>query len=186
MIINNDTIIKDDNPLIRSKSVDVALPLSQADRDLLMSMYRYVDESTNEAIAKEKNLKPAVGIAAIQVGVAKKMTAIILKDDEGNKTFSYALANPKIVSNSIEKSYLGNGEGCLSVAGEHEGYIYRSTRVKVVGYDLLTDQNVTIKAEGYEAIVLQHELDHFKGVLFYDHINKANPLYKDPNANIIE
>ena len=64
--------------------------------------------------------------------------------------------------------------------------IYRSARVKVKGYDLLTDSNVEIKASGYLAIVLQHELDHFKGILFYDHINKKDPFYVDENAYCIE
>lgn len=186
MIINNDTIIKDDNPLIRQRSEDVVLPLSKEDEALLMDMYNYVNESTIEEIAKEKNLRPAVGISAIQVGVLKKMTAIILKDENGEIVKQYALVNPKIVSSSLEKAYLKSGEGCLSVDGEHQGYIYRSARVKVKGYDLLTKENVEIKANGYLAIVLQHELDHFKGKLFYDYINPNNPFYEDDNALCIE
>ncbi len=186
MIINNKTIIKDNDPLIRQRSKDVALPLSDDDKQLLMDMHEYVYESTIDEIAEEKDLRPAVGISAIQVGVAKKMTAIILKDEEGNVIVDYALVNPKIISSSIEKAYLKTGEGCLSVDGKHEGYIYRSARVKVKGYDLLTDKNVEIKANGYLAIVLQHELDHFSGVLFYDHINKKNPFYEDLEAFCIE
>ena len=186
MIINNETIIKDSNPLIREKSKDVTFPLSQEDKDLLMEMHKYVYESTIDEIAEEKNLRPAVGISAIQVGVPKKMTSIIIKDSEGNVKVEYALINPKIVSNSVEKSYLKSGEGCLSVVKDHEGYIYRSARVKVKGYDLLTEKEVEIKASGYLAIVLQHELDHFKGILFYDHINKKDPFFEDPNAICIE
>ena len=63
MLINNDTIIKDDNPLIRERSLDVELPLSKEDESLLMDMLTYVKESTDEEIAKEKNLRPAVGIS---------------------------------------------------------------------------------------------------------------------------
>ena len=186
MLINNDTIIKDDNDLIRQKSMDVSLPLSDQDRQLLMDMLKYVDDSTVEEIAEANNLRPAVGISAIQVGIPKKLTAIMLKDDEGNILYQYALVNPKIISNSIEKAYLTTGEGCLSVEDEHQGYIYRPMRIKVKAYDALQDKEVIIKAEGYKAIVIQHELDHFKGILFYDHINKANPKYVDPNAIAIE
>ena len=186
MLINNDTIIKDDNPLIRQKSTDVSLPLSDEDKNLLLDMLKYVDDSTIEEIAEKENLRPAVGISAIQVGVPKKMTAIILKDGDWNKVYEYALVNPKIVSNSIEKTYLATGEGCLSVPDEHEGYIYRSARVKVKGFDILQNKDIEIKASGYLAVVLQHELDHFKGILFYDHINSANPKYVDPNAIVIE
>lgn len=186
MLINNDTIIKDSDDLLRQKSVDVSLPLSDEDKETLLSMLKYVDDSTDEKLAEELNLRPAVGISAIQIGIPKKMTAIILKDENNNKIYEYALVNPKIVSESIEKSYLSSGEGCLSVEDDHQGYIYRSARVKVKGYDLLQDKQIEIKAQGYLAIVLQHELDHFKGVLFYDHINKEDPFYKDPQANVIE
>lgn len=186
MLINNDTIIKDDNPLIREKSFDVDLPLSKEDEELLMDMLNYVIESTDEELSKEKNLRPAVGISAIQVGKNKKLTAIVIKDADGNIKYKYALANPKIVSYSVEKAYLKSGEGCLSVAKEHEGLIYRPARIKVKAYDALKKENVIIKASNYLAIVFQHELDHFKGILFYDHINKDNPLYEDPNAIAIE
>lgn len=186
MLINNDTIIKDDSELIRQKSIDVALPLSDEDRNLLLDMLKYVDNSTIEEIAQRDNLRPAVGISAIQVGVPKKMTAIILKDENGNKVYEYALINPKIISNSIEKSCLSTGEGCLSVIEDHQGYVYRSSRVKVKGFDILQNKEIIIQASDYLAIVLQHELDHFKGILFYDHINKSNPMYEDPNATIIE
>lgn len=186
MLINNDTIIKDDNDLIRQKSSDVSMPLSQEDRNLLLDMLKYVDDSTIEEIAEKQNLRPAVGISAIQVGIPKKMTAVILKDGEGKKVYEYALVNPKIISNSIEKTYLATGEGCLSVAEDHKGYVYRSARVKVKGFDILQNKEIVIKADGYLAVVLQHELDHFKGVLYYDHINKANPEYADPDAIVIE
>ena len=186
MLINNDTIIKDDNSLIRQKSVDVSLPLSDEDKSLLLDMLKYVDDSTVEEIAERKNLRPAVGISAIQVGIPKKMTAVILKDADGKKIYEYALVNPKIISNSVEKTYLASGEGCLSVVDEHEGYIYRSARIKVKAFDILQNKEILIKAGGYLAVVLQHELDHFKGILFYDHINKKDPKYIDPEAIVIE
>ncbi len=186
MLINNKTIIKDNDSLIREKSNDVPLPLSKEDEELLMSMWEYVDKSTNAEIAQAEDLRPAVGISAIQVGIPKKMTAVILKNAQGDKIHSYALVNPKIVSQSVELAYLGSGEGCLSVPSDHEGYVYRPARIKVKGYDLLTKQNVEIRATNYFAIVLQHELDHFKGTLYYDHINKVNPFVEDPNAICIE
>lgn len=186
MLINNDTIIKDDNELVRQKSQEVTFPMSQEEKDLLLSMLKYVDDSTDEEIAIRDNLRPAVGISAIQVGVPKKMTAIVIKDENNNKVHEYALVNPRIVSESTEKAYLTTGEGCLSVEDEHQGYIYRAKRVKVRGYDLLQDKMIEIKAEDYFAIVLQHELDHFKGILFYDRINKDDPFIKLDDAVEIE
>lgn len=186
MLINNDTIIKDNDPLIRKKSADVVLPLNEEDRTLLMEMLKYVDESTIPEIAEKENLRPAVGISAIQVGVPKKMTAIVIKDEEGKKECEYALVNPKIISNSVEKACLSSGEGCLSVVEEHEGLVYRSARVKVKAYDALKNEEIIIKADGYLAIVLQHELDHFKGILFYDHINTKDPYHQEAGSLIID
>lgn len=186
MLINNETIIKDDNPIIRQKSQDVVLPLSDEDKETLLTMLQYVDDSTDPEKAEKFNLRPAVGISAIQIGIPKKMTAVILKDENGNKEYEFALVNPKIVSNSVEKSCLSTGEGCLSVVDEHQGYIYRSKRVKVRAYDLLQDKQIEIKADGYLAIVLQHELDHFKGTLFYDYIDKDNPFKQLDNSEIID
>lgn len=186
MIINNKTIIKDNDKLIRTKSEDVSLPLSPEDKQLLLDMHKYVYDSTIDEIAQIEDLRPAVGISAIQVGVAKKMTSIIIKDEEGKVLIEYALVNPKIISSSVEKAYLKAGEGCLSVDEQHQGYVYRSARCKVKAYDLITDKDIIINASGYLAIVLQHELDHFKGILFYDHINKTKPFYEDPEAICIE
>lgn len=186
MLINNDTIIKDTDPLIREKSLDVALPLSKEDKDLLMDMLTYVKESTDEEIAKTKNLRPAVGISAIQVGVKKKLVAIALKDEEGKFIYEYALANPKIISYSTERSCLSGGEGCLSVDGEHQGYVYRQARCKVKAYDALKEEEVILKLSGYISIIFQHELDHFNGVLFYDHIDINNPFKEVENSFIIE
>lgn len=185
MLINNDTIIKDDNPLIREQSEDVALPLSKEDEQLLREMFQYVVDSTDEEKAEKFNLRPAVGISAIQVGVKKKMTAVVVQDEDKNGEpirYEYMLVNPKIISSSVQKAYLKGGEGCLSVEGEHEGFVPRAARIKVKAYDLIQGKEITIRARGYFAIVLQHEIDHFSGILFYDKINKTNPFAPIPGA----
>ncbi|MBQ1468017.1 MAG: peptide deformylase [Solobacterium sp.] len=189
MLINNETIIKDNDPKIREKSQPVPLPLSQEDETLLRELYQYVENSTKPEIAEKENLRPAVGISAIQVGVPKQLTAVIVRlsgdDDEEEIVYRYMLANPKIVSSSVQKAYLESGEGCLSVEEDHDGYVVRSARVTVQGFDLVTGQDITIRARGYLAIVLQHELDHFKGILFYDHINPEDPYPEVPNSIVI-
>ena len=84
MLINNDTIIKDTDERIRLVSEDVPLPLSAEDEALLRDMFQYVIDSTDEEKAERLNLRPAVGISAIQVGVPKKMTAIEVDDQDKN------------------------------------------------------------------------------------------------------
>ena len=104
MVINNDTIVKDSDPSVRRKSLPVALPLSEEDKTILQEMYQYVLESTDEETAQEKNLRPAVGISAIQIGIPKQLTAVIVHDIDKNDeevTYSYMLANPRITSRSI-------------------------------------------------------------------------------------
>lgn len=185
MKINNDTIIKDNNKLIREKSKEVSLPLSIEDEKLMADMLKYVKDSIVPEIAKKENLRPAVGISAVQVGVLKRMTAISFTDIDknGNEVLvEYCLVNPKITSRSVQLAYLESGEGCLSVDIKHEGYVYRHARIVVEGFDTLTNKMVSIRARGFLAIVLQHELDHFDGILFYDHIDKKDPFKKIEDA----
>ncbi len=169
MELSNASIIKDDNPQIRVRSENVSLPLNAEDRELLEAMYQYVKDSQDDELCQARDLTPSVGIAAIQLGVPKKMIAVVTENDEGEPV-EWALVNPKIISKSVQMTGLSKGEGCLSVPGSHPGIVARPYHIKVKAYDLLSDQNVLIDAKGYEAIVLQHEIDHLSGILFYDHI----------------
>lgn len=189
MILMKD-IIDDHNPLIREISQPVELPLSKEDEQLLKEMHEFLVNSQDEEMSDKYDLRPAVGIAAIQLGIPKRMCAIhvLSFDEDGNVTKSedYALVNPKIVSYTEKPSYLKDGEGCLSVNENIDGIVPRHAKVTVKGYDALTKQDVTIVARGFLSICLQHELDHFEGNLFYDRINKDNPKQPIPGAMIIE
>ena len=178
MVLSNDDIIIDSDPRMRMRSESVALPLSEEDRELLLALHSYVKRSQDDELCQTDNLSPAVGLAAIQVGVAKKMIAVVV-DDEDGECIEFALANPRIVNKSKMKATLSTGEGCLSVPEFHPGHVARNNRIKVKAYDLLTDQELTIEAEGYLAIVLQHEIDHLSGVLYYDRIDESIMQLKD-------
>ena len=183
-------IIDDSNKKIREVSKEVPLPLSDEDRDLLFKMHEFLVNSQDPELSKKYDLRPAVGIAAIQLGIPKRMCAIHVLDydSKGNvvKANDYALVNPKIVSYTQKNSFLRDGEGCLSVNKEVQGYVPRHAKVTVEGYDLLTDQEVKIVARVFLSICFQHELDHFEGTLFYDRINKDNPFAPIENAMVIE
>ena len=189
MILMKD-IIDDHHPLIREISQPVSMPLSQEDEQLLLDMHEFLVNSQDEEISEKYQLRPAVGIAAVQLGILKRMCAIhvLTYDQDGNikKADDYALVNPKIVSYTEKQSYLKDGEGCLSVNEDKEGYVPRHAKVTVEGFDALTDQPVKIIARGFLAICIQHELDHFDGILFYDHINKDYPMLPIENAMVIE
>ena len=185
MKLNYQNIIKDDNSLLREKSEPVALPLSAENQELLTAMLTYVKDSVDPQKSQEEDLRPAVGIAAIQLGIRKQMIAVAIQDENGD-FLEYALVNPKIISHSVQNSYLKNGEGCLYVENMHEGYVYRHARIIVKAYDLLQEKEITLRAKDYLAIVLQHEIDHLSGTLYYDHIDKTDPFKEDPEAVVIE
>ena len=133
-------IIDDSNKKIREVSKEVPLPLSDEDRDLLFKMHEFLVNSQDPELSKKYDLRPAVGIAAIQLGIPKRMCAIHVLDydSKGNvvKANDYALVNPKIVSYTQKNSFLRDGEGCLSVNKEVQGYVPRHAKVTVEGYDL--------------------------------------------------
>lgn len=112
------------------------------------------------------------------------MIAVHVEDEKG-KLYSYALFNPKIVSHSVEKSYLKNGEGCLSVDEPHPGLVPRHARVTVKGYNM-NGEEVKIRLKGLPAIAFQHEIDHLNGILFYDRIDQENPFGPIENGIAIE
>ena len=83
MSLNYDDIVKDTDAIVRTKSEPVTLPLGAEDEALLQDMLTYVRSSQDAEIAEKENLRPAVGIAAIQLGVPKRMLAVVVPNEEG-------------------------------------------------------------------------------------------------------
>lgn len=187
--IRTDQILLDPNPVLREKAKPVRLPLSKQNRDILEGLLDYVRRSHVPELVEKENLKPASGLAAPQLGILKRMLAVVIDfvhEDDSVETLEFALANPKVISYSVKEAAIKAGEGCLSVEDPHPGLVYRPQRVKIQAYDLLQDKMITITASGYLAIVLQHEIDHLNGILFYDHIDVNMPWAIKENALIIE
>ena len=134
--------------------------------------------------AKKHNIRPGIGLAAIQIGLLKRMFVIYY--GEGEDLVQYQLVNPKIIEYSLRKCALKDGEGCLSVDNEHPGYAHRYYKIKLKAFDALTNQEVVITARGFDAIVLQHEYDHLDGLFFYDRIDKNKPSIQLMNEELIQ
>ena len=185
-MITMKEIITEGNELLRVKSELVKIPMSDEDKKTMDEMIDYIFNSIDEEIAKKYDLRPAVGIAAPQIGINKKMLVIYTFDEKGNEHF-YPMVNPKLISYSDEQTYLDCGEGCLSVTRETKGYVHRSKRVTVETYLYLENKLVktTLRLKGYVAVVFQHEYDHLFGTLFVDRINKENPFYIPENSKPI-
>ena len=110
---------------------------------------------------------PGVGLAAIQVGEARRIVTVdTAKKDEPKSP--QVFINPEIVWSSEEKNTYE--EGCLSIPEYYEE-VERPSEVKVRFMDL-NGKTQEVAANGLLATVLQHEIDHTNGVLFIDHISK--------------
>ena len=176
-------IVKDSNPIMRKRSLPVEMPLSPKDKETLDAMLEYLKLSQDEEYAKKHNIQAGVGMAAIQIGLLKRMFVIHYETNDGPVT--YQLVNPQIIETSIKKCALEAGEGCLSVPNHHEGLVHRYYKIKMKAYDALRDEDIIITAMGYDAIVLQHEYDHLEGKFYYDRINPMDPNGKMPGEEII-
>ena len=176
-------LVKDNNPIMRQRSLPVDLPLSKHDKNTLDLMLNYLKKSQDEKYATKHNIREGVGLAAIQIGLLKRMFVVCF--DYEDEHVEYQLVNPRIIETSVRKCALQNGEGCLSVDEEHYGLVHRYYKIKMEAYDALSGQNVLIEAKGFKAIVLQHEYDHLNGMFFYDHIDKNNPNQKLNNEEIL-
>jgi peptide deformylase len=179
-----DDIIRDGHPTLRTIAVEVPLPASKEDKEILKSLLEYVQNSQNPELALKYGLRPGIGLAAPQINVSKRMIAVHLHDEKGN-LYSYALFNPKIVSHSVEKAYLTSGEGCLSVDENIPGFVPRFARVTIKG-TTLDGVEVKLRLKGLPAICFQHEIDHLNGIMFYDHIDKLDPFKIIDGAIAIE
>jgi peptide deformylase len=110
---------------------------------------------------------PGIGLAAIQLGVPRRMVVIDLAK-EGEEKRPQFFANPEIISVSDEIS--DYEEGCLSIPDFYE-MVQRPKAIRLRYQDRLGEPH-EIEASGLLATCLQHEIDHLDGVLFIDHISK--------------
>ena len=186
-------IIREGHKTLETVAKEVKIPLSQADKKLLKDMLQFVINSQDEETATKYELRPAVGIAAPQVNVSKRMFAAHVTDFDGI-LYSYALVNPVLKAKSKEIIYVPGGEGCLSVDRVTEGITprYKSVTFEALAYDIESDQLIPVELhlEGYVGIVFQHEFDHINGIMFttklFSELPFAEPAFhlEDENDTI--
>ena len=110
---------------------------------------------------------PGIGLAAVQVGVPKRIIVMDISRDENNKEPRY-FVNPVIKNKNKEQSTYE--EGCLSVPDQFaEIERPNSCEVEYLDYD---GKKQILKAEGLLATCIQHEMDHLEGILFIDYLSK--------------
>lgn len=175
-------IVGESNDILMRPTKLVPMPPSPEDVAELESMLQFLKNSQDEKIATEYGLRPGVGLAANQIGLDKSMFALYFKAGEDHEV-ELMLFNPKIISHSVDMTYLTEGEGCLSVDRDVIGYVPRYERIKVRG-NTIDGKEVVVALRSFTAIVAQHEIDHLNGIMFYDRINKENPFKLPENVNI--
>ena len=147
-------ILIEPDPLLRKISVSVEKvdsKIQQIMDDMLETMYD----------------APGIGLAAIQIGIPKRIIVIDLAK-EGEKKNPLFIVNPQIVFKSDNEATYE--EGCLSIPGQF-AKIQRPEKctIKFLDYE---GKEKEIKTEGLLATCIQHEIDHLNGILFIDYLSK--------------
>lgn len=171
-------IYDEKDAILHKVSEDVTFPVSEEDRKLAEDAITYLKMSQDEKIAEKYDIRAGMGMAFVQMGKLKRIFVVANQLDDGSFE-EYTIINPKIISQSEEMVYVGEGEGCLSVNREVEGIVPRHARITIEYYDYEGNKKVKRAREDL-AIAFQHEIDHLNGILFVDKIDKKNP-YKDAN-----
>ena len=147
-------ILTEPNEILRKKS----LPVDNVDKDLQILM----DDMLETMYAA-----PGIGLAAIQVGIPKRVIVLDIEQKEGEKKPLF-FVNPEIIQKS--KNLSTYEEGCLSVPGQF-AEIDRPDRCHLKYLDYYGEKK-EINAEGMLATCIQHEMDHLEGILFIDYLSK--------------
>jgi peptide deformylase len=147
-------ILTEPNKILREKS----LPVEKMDADV----QKLMDDMLETMYAA-----PGIGLAAIQVGIPKRVIVLDIAKKDGPKNPLF-FVNPEIIEKS--ENNLTYEEGCLSVPGQF-AEIDRSDKchLKYLDYH---GQPKEIKTEGMLATCIQHEIDHLEGILFIDYLSK--------------
>jgi|SRR6266496_2592416 len=166
--MTKDHIITLPNPHLRKKSQRIHVVTDEV-KKLIQNM----EEAT---LDWEDHRPHELGVALAAVQIDEMYRAVIIRSDFDNKddrTF-FSLINPEIVKTEGDIKY--DHEGCLSVKDVY-GLVPRYDRIRIKAMDLKGNE-IRLKAEGFLARVLQHEIDHTNGIMFIDHIKNEDAFFK--------
>lgn len=173
-MLKTKDILDEKDKRLRQVSEEVVFPMDEDDKNTINLIIEHLTNSQIESLAEKYDLRPGMGMAAIQLGIPKRYFVVVHEQEEKETFKNYVIVNPKIVSKSEEIIYVEEGEGCLSVNREVDGIVPRNARITIEGFDV-DGNKIRIRAREELAIAFQHELDHLNGILFVDRIDKENP-----------
>ncbi len=155
-------IVKYGKKILRQKCEDVVFP-DESLKELIFTLFDEIEKIGN-----------GVGLAACQIGVAKRVGAIRIPKENTevpDTDRDVVLINPEFVSGENENMM---NEGCLSIPGVWQK-VKRWEKVTIKNHTLDGEECV-INADGMLAQAIQHEIDHMNGILFIDHFDKTQRL----------
>ncbi|SDC42039.1 peptide deformylase [Desulfurella multipotens] len=148
---------------------------------LLKKQSLYVDTINSEVLSIIDKLtfvldfyNHCVGIAAVQIGHLVRIVAVDVSKTKNKNHGRLIMINPVVIEKSTDE--IVTKEGCLSVP-DYLGYVARPKKITVEYVDLNGKRQV-LEAKRFEAVVIQHEVDHLDGILFLDKIVSSNQLIK--------
>lgn len=166
--MKKEDIITLPNPHLREKSAKVHIITDETKQ--------LIDDMTSAAIDWEASRPHEISAALAAVQIDRLERVVIVRDefdDKSNARFT-ALINPEITKYEGEITH--EFEGCLSVKKVY-GKVPRYSKVRIKALNIHGDE-IRLKAEGFLARVLQHEIDHTNGIVFVDHIkDDASAFY---------
>lgn len=173
-----EAIIKLPNSHLRQKSAKVGL--------ITPEIIEIIDSMKSATLDWEASRKHEVGVALAAVQIDRLKRIVVVREDfedKENKNF-VVLINPEIVK--MEGEIVDDFEGCLSIVDIY-GKVPRYSKIRVKALDE-NGNPIKVKADGFLARVLQHEIDHMNGKLFIDHIKDSpSAFYKlDDNGKLEE
>lgn len=186
-MITMKDIVREGHPTLRLVAKEVEFPLSKEVIGTANDMMEFLVNSQDEELAEKYQLRAGVGLAAPQINQSIRLIAVHIpgiEEDSEEPMLSDMMVNPKIISHSVQSACLAEGEGCLSVDRDVPGYVPRHSRITVQYYDLAGKKHKA-RLKNYAAMVIQHEIDHLDGVMFYDRINEENPFDLEEGVNVI-
>ena len=148
-------IIIEPDPILRK----VSEPLEKVDNELRKLM---------DDMLETMYSAPGIGLAAVQIGILKRLIVIDISKGEEKKKNPLFLNNPIITSRSKDTSIYE--EGCLSIPG-YFAEIERPAQCHINFLDY-TGKQKQLKADGLLSTCIQHEIDHLDGKLFIDYLSK--------------
>lgn len=166
--MKRDAIITLPNKNLRKKSTRVHVITPEVEQ--------LVTDMQSATLDWEDHRPHELGVALAAVQIDRLQRVVIVRnnfDDKNDRTF-VTLINPEIVKLEGEITY--DHEGCLSVPDVY-GLVPRYSRARIKAQDE-QGREIRLKADGFLARVLQHEIDHTNGTLFIDHIKDQDAFFK--------